>query len=221
MSIHIEDYTVRVGTAAVPGRFQSGSYELDARFSDREVKLTSLHSGELSRTRSTSDRLLTVRETSLVHLVMSVDAADVPTTLAVWMVLSDHSGNVLQRIAVTPGESRSGPNLLLSPGDYLLTFVAADALGRRLPILRFSLQGKGISLPIGPQIVDPTRAPAMPSLGGGVSRPNPPGNNLITSPVIYPGPGSVSVPARPTLVRPPWSDPNWWYWSTMVVAAAP
>lgn len=215
-------YAIKVGVENGPGRFNSGRYELEAHYSDRRTALADLYSGQLTSETSTIQQTLTVRETGLVHFVLSVDATEASSAAAVWVTISDQAGNVVQQIAATPGATRSAPEVLLPAGEYNLSFSAGDAQGNPLSALRFTLRGKGVSLPIGPRLVDPIRSPALPSAGssGGV-RPSRPVDNLVVSPVIYPVTGAVTAPPKPIQVQPPWNDPNWWYWSTTIVVAAP
>ena len=213
-------YSLRVEVAQEPGHFNSGRYELDVQYSQRRAALAELYSGQLTGENTSIQQTLTVRETSLVHLVLSVNATNVPNTAAVWVTVTDLAGNVVQQIAAQPGTSRSAPEVLLPAGEYCLSFSAGDARGESLSGLSFTLQGQGVSLPLGPRIVDPIRSPALPSLGGSSGmRPGRPVDNLVVSPVIYPVPGAQTAPPQPIQVRPPWNDPNWWYWSTTVVAA--
>ncbi len=213
-------YSLRVEVAQEPGSFNSGRYELDVQYSQRRTALAELYSGQLTGEKSSIQQTLTVRETSLVHLVLSVDATASPNAAAVWVTVSDLAGNVVHQIAAQPGTSRSAPEVLLPAGEYRLSYSAGDAQGELLSELHFTLRGKGVSLPLGPRIVDPIRSPALPSLGGaGGMRPGRPADNLVVGPVIYPVPGTQTAAPPPIQVRPPWNDPNWWYWSTTVVAA--
>lgn len=217
-----KSYTLRVGVADGPGSFNSGQYELEAHYSDRRTALADLYAGQLTRENATIQQTLTVRETGLVHFVLSVDATEASNAAAVWVTITDYAGNVVQQIAATPGVTRSAPEVLLPAGEYCVSISAGDAQGELLPDLRFTLKGKGVSLPIGPRIIDPVRSPALPSSGGaGGVRPGRPADSLVIGPVIYPGTGAVPTPPRPIQVSPPWSDPNWWYWSTTVVVATP
>ena len=96
------------------------------------------------------------------------------------------------------------PEVLLPAGEYSLSYSAGDAQGELLSDLHFTLRGKGVSLPLGPKIVDPIRSPALPSLGGsGGMRPGRPADNLVVGPVIYPVPGAQTAAPRPIQVRPP------------------
>ena len=164
------------------------------------------------------DRTLHVRETTLAHFALSVAAVAGDASAAVWAVLYDAAGNVVQQIAAHPGDTRSASAVLLVPGEYHLQFHAADPRGTNLPALAFDFLGKSISLPIGPGILDPTQAPVLP--GTGNLRPpilNRPPDLIVTNPIIYPAPGSIRIPLKPIVVRPPWFDPTWWYWNTAVV----
>ncbi len=99
----------------------------------------------------------------MAHFVLTMDPVNTAAAVAVWAVIYDAAGSVVGRFAAHAGESRSSGTLLLAPGDYRLELTAARPDGGWLPEVGFQLLGKTISLPIGPGISDPTRAPMLPS----------------------------------------------------------
>jgi hypothetical protein len=112
-------YSLRVEVAQEPGSFNSGRYELDVQYSQRRTALAELYSGQLTGENTRIQQTLTVRETSLVHLVLSVDATALPNTAAVWVTVSDLAGNVVHQIAAQPGTSRSAGRVASRSAFYL------------------------------------------------------------------------------------------------------
>ena len=208
-----ENYVVRVRGADSAGPFQAGGYQLEAQYVDHPAQLETFVADTLSSARPQSEQSVQVNETTLAHFVLSVDPVKTAASVALWAVIYDAAGSVVGRFAAHAGESRSSGTLLLTPGDYRLELTAARPDSGSLPDVGFQLLGKTISLPIGPGISDPTRAPMLPrlNLGGGANNQFPPGL-AVTDPIIFPGPINMPSPPQPMIVSPPWTDPSWWYW---------
>ncbi|MHB8970149.1 MAG: matrixin family metalloprotease [Pirellulaceae bacterium] len=213
-----ESYIVRVKSADSSPAFQSGRYELEAQFTAQESRFDALYADTLTNETSSLDRTLHVRETTLAHFALSVAALAGDSSAAVWAVLYDAAGNVLQQIAAHPGDTRSASAVLLTPGEYRLQLHAADPRGVSLPALAFDFLGKTISLPIGPGSLDPTLSPVLPGTGNLTPPiPNRLPDLVVTNPIIYPVSGSIRIPLQPIVVRARWFDPSWWYWKGAVV----
>jgi hypothetical protein len=71
------------------------------------------------------------------------------------MTIADANGNPLYALTAPVGSVVSGPGLLLTPGEYHVTFTALNATG---PVT-FTLRGAALSDPIGPALADTTLAP--------------------------------------------------------------
>ena len=157
------------GEPTQQGHFKSGGYQLEAQYVDHQAQLEKFVAETLSSARPQSEQSVHVNETTLAHFVLTVDPVKTAASVALWAVIYDAAGSVVGRFAAHAGESRSSGTLLLAPGDYRLELTAARPDGGLLPEVGFQLLGKTISLPIGPGISDPTRAPMLPrpNLGGG------------------------------------------------------
>ncbi len=156
-----ENYVVRVRGADSAGPFQAGGYQLEAQYVDHPAQLETFVADTLSSAKPQSEQSVQVNETTLAHFVLSVDPVKTAASVALWAVIYDAAGSVVGRFAAHAGESRSSGTLLLTPGDYRLELTAARPDSGSLPDVGFQLLGKTISLPIGPGIPDPTRAPCF------------------------------------------------------------
>ena len=160
-------YYLKVGPSAASGSAASGNYSLTAQFGTAAAKLAPLASGKVLSPASPSKGKLYVGESQLMNLVLSANPGGLPVSpgSAVEMALRNASGNVVYRLTAASGDVVSGAALFLTPGAYTVTFTTIGSGGSSLG---FSLEGDGISDPIGPVLNDPTLAPdySVPGLPG-------------------------------------------------------
>ncbi len=208
-----DNYVVRVMAAKGVGLFPSGEYELEAQFVNQQTALAPLFSQTLHAGRPVIENSFHVGETTLAQLVLTVDTVDTANSVAMWTVIYDHAGDIVQRIGAFTGETRSSGTLLLAPGDYRVRFQAAQPAGKDLPEIQFKLAGKAISLPIGPTIQDPTKTPILPpandTLGPKYWDPR---DLVVTDPIIFPSPTNISPPNPTVIADPSWYASSLWYW---------
>ena len=214
-----QNYLVRVAAADTIGRRRLGAYEIDAQFVDHQAELESFQVETLNASSPHTGTMLHVSETTLAHFILTADAVDTDTSLAVSSVIYDAAGKVVGRMVARYGQLQSSGTLLLMPGNYRVETTAVRLDGRLLSDVGFHLQGKTISLPIGPGISDPIDVPMLP-------QPNPdatlgttlPPGLAVTDPIILPGPIMVPNPTPPIMVIPPQSDPGWLFGQAPVIA---
>jgi Matrixin len=141
-----------------PGR--AGNYALTIDLGGQAAVVDTFASGTLSApTVAAPDpvakRTLYVGQTQLIQFLLSADPATPGVGGRVQMTLTDARGQTLLSLTAPVGSVVSGPGLLLTPGEYHVTFRAANATGA----LQFSLRGAALSDPIGPAAQDVTMAP--------------------------------------------------------------
>ncbi len=214
-----ESYLIRVRAAHDSISFLPGRYDLEARFLNSPLELNELVAETLTTLDPRSEHVLNVPETALAHFVLSADLTSWFAPVVVWADIYDAQDHLVGRVATGAGNSQSTDALLLPAGQYRLTLTAASVGGWLLPDVDVQLLGKTISLPIGPGITDPIQTPMLPITTPGTGMPTPtlPGF-VVTDPVVMPGPILMPTRPQPVIVSPPWTDPNWGYWRTDVLA---
>jgi hypothetical protein len=144
-----------------------------------QTSLTAIIGGTLTPSAPQQGGLLLLDQSQLVHFVLSTDPITAgssttafstapPSTappsppapiVAVEMIVTDSSGNVLLDATAQVGNTANGGGVLLSPGAYTITFKAVSSNGVLPASLVYHLQGASISDPIGPGLKNPTLAP--------------------------------------------------------------
>lgn len=202
---------LKVETAHSNENFRSASYDLTARFIRQPFKRNTIASGSLNSENTTRFKPLHVRQTQLFHFSLAAEASQSETTALAWAVLKDSSGNAVYRVVVRPGETRSAGTVLLQPGDYRFEFQTQTSEGTELPEISYALWGQGITIPIGPGILDPTESPVLAcGTPSAESHHCNPVDVAITDPVILPH--LIPVPSEETVANPSslGTDADWW-----------
>jgi hypothetical protein len=145
-------YFVKVAAADPAGANAIGNYFLGVDFSARPVTLTEFTQGQLDTANPTATDTLTVYRSSLFHFVLE---ARVSAGAAVVMTVYDADGHAVAGLRST-GEAMS-TDVALRPGRYTVTFTLVGPAGSRAT---YRLRGSRLDDPIGPQVDDPTAAPA-------------------------------------------------------------
>lgn len=208
-----QDYFVRL-TADYPGdRFDTGNYQFWARFDQPAVSVERLAQGRLS-TADLNGRqqyhALYVAETQMFHLSLTASTEHTRTEAQVWVTIYDKLGKPVFRNLTVPGQTRTAKSVVLRPGSYtVFVSLAASPIGPDKQ-LNYTIDGVGITDPVGPEIIDPSKKPFQKA---GPNDPNYvyPGN--LHSPrtfVVVPGNPGVTPPS--SIQAPPQVDANAWYW---------
>jgi Dockerin type I domain/Matrixin len=204
---------VKVQAADASSINATGTYDVLATFGIRETVLEQIATETLTSEESAISTVLHVTETRLVHFVLTADPVETTADVIVWTVIYDANGIPVFRTATRPGESRSANTLLLTPGDYQIDFISQTPDGSKAAEVDFRLLARSISLPIGPDPIDPTAVPLLPCSDPG-SDPvycYPDGASII-DPIILPDPTPILLPDPVIVIAPPWLDPGYWYW---------
>jgi hypothetical protein len=192
-------------------RFFSGNYNLVARFDRPSASMLSLGSGSLN-TNSQQQQYhnLYVAEPQLLHLALSANSAADRSEAQVWVTIYDQMGRVIFRDLTVPGKTRTAKSVVVRPGSYSILVSLATSTNGSNPIsLDYRLDGKGITDPIGPEILKPSERPFKKA---GPNDPNYvyPG---VRSPDAFVVTSGNNVPTPPGTVIPPnFVNANAWYW---------
>ncbi len=194
-------------------RFDSGNYNLVARFDLSPASMLALGTGTLnSNSQREQYHNLYVAEPQLLHLALSAsDTAD-RTQAQVWVTIYNQQGRRVFRDLTVPGQTRTAKSIVVRPGSYsiFVSLATSDSVGIGNPVvLTYNLDGKGITDPIGPEILKPSERPFV-KVG-----PNDP--NYAYPGVVSPDPfivtsgQNVSVPTG-SIITPTYVNANAWYW---------
>lgn len=174
-----EEYYLKV--SAPPGSEHGGNYGLVVDFRLPAEISREFVSASLTPAASELTGTLFIAQTQLFHFALSSAATSDSLGVGVAMTIRDRNGAVVTTLTTRVGETASGDSVLLTPGEYSVTFAAISPTGRFPEGLTFQLRGASLTDPIGPAINDPTLAPMY-------TVPNDPWN------YYYPG-GVVTVDA--------------------------
>jgi hypothetical protein len=158
------DYYVAVRGEQPTGAHGVGNYFLGVDFSSKQVNLQTFTSGTLTQASRDDFRTVQVNQSQLFHLVLAVNSTDVSAASAVKMTIYDHAGNVVTTLTVLNGQTQS-MTVFLAPGTYTVRFAGGTLDSSSLPATDYVLRGLNLGDPIGPQVIDPTLAPAPPPPG--------------------------------------------------------
>ncbi len=217
-------YFVAVSSAAAAPQYQIGEFALFAEYSLSKLVPTQIGAFSLTAERPIVEQQFNVRSSRLVHLLVSSDSRNGRSqNNAVWGTLVDARQQVIARLAMNQGDSRSAPLVFLEPGDYTLILETGTRDGNppAAAILRVFVDE--ISIDIGIGIVDPATQPIVSCAAVGIADPN---NCIDPEPIIlielpvFPDPITLPLdPYYPSL--PPWDDPSWLYWPELGTTSPP
>ena len=209
------EYKVAVGSAD-PTTFSTGNYELEVSFSNKAQKLEKFSSGVLAVGKTRVNQGIYVARNQLFNFGLRVKSLGSlnKNGVTVWTTLYDEFGTIIHRVAARPGEMRTTTSVLLDPGSYhLVTSLSYSASAKNALLekgnVEFSVVGRQVDEPTGPELVDPTKLPFQKCKAG----------------KKYCYPGKVSSPnpfvfvdgrprGKPSInVKPPkYVDVTSWYW---------
>ena len=191
------DYYLRVSANSLNGQPQSGNYSLVASFGASAEQLTTFLASSVAAPGDVNTAVLYVAQDQLFQFLLSASSAAGATGGAVTMTIADSSGNNVFTLTALDGQVVSGNALLLTPGQYLVSF---SGTGMTAP-LDYNLSGAVISDPLGPAVIDPTLNPlyAVPTDPGVYYYPPPP----------PPAPTATYVPPPPYVTTMPYLFLPW------------
>lgn len=216
-------YYIAVTPTAGPARYQVGSFEIFAAYGSKALVPNQIGSISLDALHPISEQSFNITTSRLVHLLVASKLASPRTSssasgsTAVWASLVDSKNTVVAQVAMTPGDTRSAPLVMLSPGDYRIIFESGSTKGKTAAV-NLNVYMDEISIDVGIGTVDPASQPILicGSLGADPATCQPLSPITYTGGPIYPDPASLPpMPAYPT--TPPWTSPSWYYWPVLPV----
>jgi hypothetical protein len=200
-------YTIQATGVAAAGTYYfrvystggSGNYALDALFNSVSADLKTLSTGTLSTATTTQEDKLYIARTQMMSLGLTATGAG-----GVQMEVLNAAGQVVFALTAAAGDTVTGAAIFL-PGEYTVRFLAIGATG---PV-SFSVQGAGLTDPIGPVVDSTTLAPQYQAPSDPTKFLYPNGTlttdpfmwlSLVTGPAPVPDPG---VTPPPPVVPPP------------------
>jgi hypothetical protein len=165
-----------------------GNFALDAELGTAVANLSTFASGTLASTIDVQSYDFYVGESQLMQFVLSASAMGAPAGAAVQMTIVDSSGNVIDSLNATAGDTVSAGALFVTPGAYTIRFSMVGVTDPNAPPISYILNGEEISDPIGPVLQDPTLKPVYgsPTMPGIFTYPN--GTTTTSSFLIVPKP---------------------------------
>lgn len=205
------EIVVRVRTGESSAAAATGNYALRASFDRLDPGFQTLAAGAVSPSAPEAASTLYVARTQLFSFALDskpdADSADA----VVWAVLLDSLRRPVVTLAAPAGETRSGPGVLLEPGEYSWYVSSRQPDGLAPAGVEFTLRGRAASDPVGPPVVDPGSTPiyACPAeqptspycYPGGVASSDP----YVVVPGSTPGPGTFGY----AVVNPG----DGWFWT--------
>jgi hypothetical protein len=153
--------SVANASATIPGR-----YSLGIDFSTRSHEAdTSFASGSVSTTNGAPSqqafRWVSIAQSTLFHLDISATNTGATVDTAIEVGLLDPTGHVVFDKVVHAGQTVSA-NLFLAAGNYELRVVGGSSTPAAQPPITFDVEGRGLTDPIDPQLINPGSPPATP-----------------------------------------------------------
>ena len=142
-------YYVKVSALYPGGSHNIGNYFLGVDFGTQPATaLRAMAGGTLTASAPGVQRTLTVDQNRLYQFILGAAAG---ADAQVKMEILDAAGAVVFTLRSYAGMSASSGHVYLRAGTYTVRFSAAAPPGAALPAVNFTLTGRGISDPIGPQ----------------------------------------------------------------------
>jgi hypothetical protein len=137
---------------------EAGNYRLIADFGNRPAALVTFASRTVGPLHPQDNYALYVAVTQLFQLALTAGTPGVSQRGEVRMELRDGQDRVLSSLTARAGNTVSGTSILLTPGEYRVSFRVEVPCGP-LPTLSYRLRGVNLSDPIGPCPDDPSMRP--------------------------------------------------------------
>jgi hypothetical protein len=153
-----ETYYLQVSAAPAPAG-AVGNYQMVATFNGVPAQVQSFVGGTLSQSDLQDNYNLYVAQTQLFQFVLSTGAAAMSTDAQVLLQIFNSNGQLVFSLSAPPGDTVSGASLLLTPGQYQVSFSIVNVGIAAIPTIRYRLIGGSLSDPIGPAPADPTEEP--------------------------------------------------------------
>ncbi len=205
-------YFVAVGADQVGDNFDEGNYQLTVRFDQPLATVDSLADGSLSNATAAARRqyhALYVAETQMFHLALTASPSTTRELAQVWVTIYNRQAKPVFRALTTPGQTRTAKSVVLRPGSYTIQVSLADNTLDPISI-NYALDGTGITDPVGPELLDPSKKPFK-KAGPGDPNYVYPGNILSPNTYITVN-GNPGTTPQNQMQQPPFVDPNAWYW---------
>lgn len=137
----------------------TGDYALGVAFTTQPLITLKTYTGNtLSDSTAESVWSLDVRRAKLFHFVLSANTEE-SASASVGMTIRDEAGNVLFSRTVHTGDDPVSGLIYLTAGKYTISFTAAAQDVSTPLTVTYQLDGRVISNPIGPELIDPTLDP--------------------------------------------------------------
>ncbi len=203
------DYYVGIRSDRPGEAFDTGNYTFDLLFNRPKYELDNLGSGTLGTQDRSEQHTLYVAETQMFHFGIKAGFNTQLAGTTIWGSVYNEEGDLVWRGHTRPGEFRSANSVVLRPGSYLIQVDLAGSAATA-GTLAYTLQGKVLSDPIGPELINPANLP-FPHCKPGSPEFCYPGDRQTTDPFLVVGGGEIGVPPGST-TPPPDQNVNLWYW---------
>ena len=187
-------YYVKLAAANPNGPNNTGGFLLAVQFGATTVDLQGVTQGTLGPTQSQAAGTLTIQQGSLMHFVVSAQAADPTKAAAVRFTVLDNTGAPVLTTVAYNGKDPVSVTGVLGAGTYTVLVTEYAPSGSALPALQYSVTASRLDEPISPQPSSNT-APA--------GSPPPSGTSTSASYSPSPSSSSSSPSSGPTMTSPP------------------
>lgn len=140
---------------------RTGNYELTVSFGPRQANLTPLATGQVTTAEPRQGGNLYVAKDQFFHFLVESEVTTARQDALLVTTITNDAGNVVFQLGQTPGTTRSGQVVRLSPGTYDIVveqFVAGLPMAEPIP---YQVSGFSISDPLGVPVDDPTGDPVF------------------------------------------------------------
>jgi len=179
-------YFVKVCATYPTGSRGTGAYFMGVDFSTKSpTALQSYAAGTLTTAVPKQVSVLTVGQNSLFEFILSADAGAAGAWTQVAMDIYDHTGKLVFRMLAYSGQLASTGHVYLEAGKYTIRYSAAAPPGALLGPVGYSLTGRLISGPIGPQTSDGSSSGTPTTVSPPSTGTNTAGGTTWTSPYYF------------------------------------
>jgi hypothetical protein len=145
-------YSVRVGALYPSGSHSTGSYYLGVDFTTQPpTALQSFTSGTIGDPTTQQSQAMTVGQNQLFEFLLAADAGPSGAWEQVQMDIYDSGGALIFSLSTYSGQPAGSGHVYLRAGTYTVRFSAAAKPGTPFVPVDYTLSGRTISDPIGPQ----------------------------------------------------------------------